>query len=37
VKRHLEFIAVFFLYWKFHRFTYAVRIAKAIAYDGIPF
>jgi hypothetical protein len=37
MRRHLEFVAVFFLYWKAHRAAYAFRIAKNIAYNGHPF
>lgn len=37
MRRHLEFIAVFFLYWKAHRATYAFRLARDIAYRGLPF
>lgn len=37
MKKHLTFLAVFFLYWKAHRFAYAMRIARGIAYRGLPF
>jgi len=37
MRKHLEFIAVFFLYWKAHRAVYAFRVARGIAYRGLPF
>lgn len=37
MRKHLEFISVFLLYWKFHRATYAFRIARNIAYRGFHF
>jgi hypothetical protein len=37
IRQHLEFVAVFLLYWKAHRATYAFRIARGIAYRQIPF
>lgn len=37
MRKHFTFIAVFFLYWKAHRAGYALRIARGIAYRGIPF
>jgi hypothetical protein len=37
MRKHFEFIAVFFLYWKAHRAAYAFRIARGIAYRNLPF
>jgi hypothetical protein len=35
--KQVEFVVVFFLYWKCHRATYAFRLARDIAYRGLPF
>ena len=37
MKRHIEFVMVFWLYWKHHRAAYAFRLARDIAYRGLPF
>jgi hypothetical protein len=37
MRKHIEFLAVFLLYWKAHRFAYALRIARGIAYRRLPF
>lgn len=37
LRQHIEFVAVFIAYAKFHKIAYAARIARGIAYRGIPF
>lgn len=37
MRKHLIFLAVFITYAKFHRLAYAARIARGIAYRGLPF
>jgi hypothetical protein len=37
MRKPFTFIAVFIAYARFHRLSYAARIAYGIAFKGIPF
>ena len=37
IRQLATFVAVFAAYFKFHRAAYAFRIARGVAYRGIPF